>query len=127
VESVSELHLVFVLQNVEPLPIFLSPRSLLQLQLKQSVGHHSDSDVDSFNIVFDLSNALLDLGQRAGIAEGLASIINLLLHIAQSFIDIHQLILHISHVLAHGLEVVLNISEMFSVSSVVSSHPLEAL
>lgn len=60
------------------------------------------------------------------VTEGLARVIDLALIALKFFVNLSELLLKLLHVLADSRELILNIPEVFAMSSVVTSHALEA-
>ena len=58
---ISHLNLVFIVQNLQGLAIFDNLRTLLKLELEESIGHNANSDINGLDIVFHCRDSLLDV------------------------------------------------------------------
>ena len=63
--SVSDLHLVLVVEDLEGLSVLEHLGPLLELELQQSVGDDSDPDVDRLDVVLNRCNRLFDILERS--------------------------------------------------------------
>ena len=93
--------------------------------MKKGIGNNTNPDVNSFDVVLDLRDSLLDVRERCVIRELLARIINLALHSAQAIIDLLQLALESLNILADRCKVSLDLAKRVGVGAIVTSHALE--
>ena len=117
---------VLIIQDVNGLSILDLLGSLLKFELKKGVGDNADSNVNGLDVVFDLSDGLLDVLERTVVAERLSGIVNLTLGFRELLVDLHKFGLEILYILGHLLVVILDLLEIVGVGSVVSGHALEA-
>jgi hypothetical protein len=126
ISSSSHFNLVLVLENVEGLSVLNGFSSVLQFQLKESIGDDTYPNVNVFDVTLYCGNRLLDILKWTIITKALTCVIYFALHVSESLIDFRELSLKLLNTLAYGLEIVLNVSETISVVSVVTCHTLEA-
>ena len=120
-------HLDFVLsvKDLECLAILDDLCALLKLELQERIRDNTNSDVDGLDVILYFRDGLLDVREGSVVRELLASVIDLALHCRQAIIDLLKLRLQALHILAHSSEAVLDVSQLVSVSPVVSRHALE--
>ena len=63
VTQLSHLDLVLVVQDFKSLSIFNNLGALLQFELQKGVRDDTDSNINCLDIVLDLRDGLLDVGQ----------------------------------------------------------------
>ena len=63
VTQLSHLDLVLVVQDFKSLSIFDNLGALLQFELQKGVRDDTDSNINCLDIVLDLRDGLLDVGQ----------------------------------------------------------------
>ena len=122
---VSDFHLVLIVENLELFAVLDLLGLLFKLPLEQGVADDADSDVDSLDVVLNLSDRLLNVLQRRVVTEGLPCVVNLARCVIQSLVNVGQLLLQLLHILAHGRECFLVLTNLVRVRTVVASLALE--
>lgn len=93
--------------------------------MEERVADDANANVDILDVVLDGGDRFFDVLKGRVVAELLARVVNLLVDVVQSVVNFLQFTFQVLHVLRNGVEVRLDVAQLFRVRPIVTSHSLE--